>query len=131
MARRSGHIPENADGEAVEAALARVEKARAWAVRTDNEYNYRLAESLPDVDLDDATRAALADLADFIEAEAPDEETLQGEIYETARDHDVDVGDFFTAGYRLFLDEEQGPRLGPLLAALETTFVLDRLRLEG
>ena len=131
MARRSGHIPENADGEAVEAALARVEKARAWAVRTDNEYNYRLAESLPDVDLDDATRAALADLADFIEAESPDEETLQGEIYETARRHDVDVGDFFTAGYRLFLDEEQGPRLGPLLAALETTFVLDRLRLDG
>jgi len=131
MARRSGHIPENADGDAVEAALARVEKARAWAVRTDNEYNYRLAESLPDVDLDDATRAALADLADFIEAESPDEETLQGEIYETARRHDVDVGDFFTAGYRLFLDEEQGPRLGPLLAALETTFVLDRLRLDG
>jgi lysyl-tRNA synthetase class 1 len=131
MARRSGHIPEDADEDAVEAALARVEKARAWAVRTDNEYNYRLAESLPDVDLDDATRAALADLADFIEAEAPDEDALQGEIYETARRHDVDVGDFFTAGYRLFLDEEEGPRLGPLLAALETTFVLDRLRLDG
>jgi len=131
MARRSGHIPEGADEDAVEAALARVEKARAWAVRTDNEYNYRLAESLPDVDLDDATRAALADLADFIETEAPDEETLQGEIYETARRHDVDVGDFFTAGYRLFLDEAQGPRLGPLLAALETTFVCDRLRLDG
>ena len=131
MARRSGHIPADADEKQVEDALARVEQARNWAVRTDNAYNYRLAESLPDVEFDDATTSALADLADFIEAESPDEETLQGEIYEIAREHGVDVGDFFAAGYRLFLDESEGPRLGPFLAALDTTFVLDRLRLEG
>jgi lysyl-tRNA synthetase class 1 len=41
------------------------------------------------------------------------------------------VGDFFTAGYRLFLDEDQGPRLGPFLAALDRQFVVRRLRLEG
>jgi lysyl-tRNA synthetase class 1 len=131
MARRSGHIPDGATDDQVAAALARVEQARNWAVRTDNEYNYRLAEALPEVDFDAATEAALADLAEFIETESPDDETLQGEIYETARRHDVDVGDFFTAGYRLFLDEAQGPRLGPFLAALDTAFVLDRLRLEG
>ena len=131
MARRSGHIPADADAEQVEAALARVEQARNWAVRTDNAYNYRLAETLPDVEFDDATTNALADLADFVEAASPDEETLQGEIYEIAREHEVDVGDFFAAGYRLFLDESEGPRLGPFLAALDTTFVLDRLRLEG
>ena len=131
MARRSGHIPADADAEQVEAALARVEQARNWAVRTDNAYNYRLAESLPDVEFDDATTNALADLADFVEAASPDEETLQGEIYEIAREHEVDVGDFFAAGYRLFLDESEGPRLGPFLAALDTTFVLDRLRLAG
>ena len=46
----------------------------------------------------------------LVERESPDDETLQGEIYETARRHDVDVGAFFTAGYRLFLDAEEGPR---------------------
>ncbi|MFC7235428.1 lysine--tRNA ligase [Halosegnis marinus] len=131
MARRSGHIPADATAERVERALARVEKARNWAVRTDNEYNYRLAEELPDVSFDDATTNALADLAGFVEAEEPDGEALQEAVYETARDHGVDVGDFFTAGYRLFLNEAQGPRLGPFLAALDTTFVLDRLRLRG
>ncbi|MDZ7746782.1 MAG: lysine--tRNA ligase [Halobacteriales archaeon] len=129
MARRSGHLPEDASDEHVERALARVEKARAWAVRTDNEYNYRLAEALPDVAFDDATTNALADLADYVESERPDGETLHEEIFETARDHEIDVGDFFTAGYRLFLDEQQGPRLGPFLAALDTTFVTERLRL--
>ena len=44
MARRSGHIPADAAEAEAERALARVEKARAWARRTDNEFNYRLAE---------------------------------------------------------------------------------------
>ena len=131
MARRSGHLPEDASDEQVEDALARVETARAWAVRTDNEYNYRLADELPDVAFDDATTGALAALADYIETAEPDGEALHERIFETARDHGVEVGEFFTAGYRLFLDETQGPRLGPFLAALDTAFVTDRLRLQS
>ncbi|MFB6163796.1 MAG: lysine--tRNA ligase, partial [Haloarculaceae archaeon] len=130
MARREGHVPDDASPEAVGAALARVEKARNWAERTDNEYNYRLAEDLPAVDFDDDVAAALDDLADFTET-TDDGEAIQGEIYETAKRHDVPVGDFFAAGYRLFLDTDQGPRLGPFLAALDREFVLDRLRREG
>jgi lysyl-tRNA synthetase class 1 len=131
MAKRSGHIPEDASEAEIDAALERVEKARAWAVRTDNEFNYRLAEDLPDVDFEPGLDAALDELADFIESESPDDEALQGEIYETAKDNDVPVGDLFEAGYRLFLDEEQGPRLGPFLAAMDAEFVVDRLRREA
>ncbi|WP_246984463.1 lysine--tRNA ligase [Halorientalis marina] len=130
MARREGHVPEDAPVDAVHDALARVEKARAWAERTDNEYNYRLAEDLPAVDVDAATEAALDDLADFVET-TDDGEEIQGEIYETAKRHDVEVADFFEAGYRLFLDTDNGPRLGPFLAALDEQFVLDRLRREA
>jgi len=129
MARREGHIPEDAPPEAVADALDRVERARAWTERTDNEYNYRLAESLPDVAFDDATEAALDDLAGFV-ADHDDGEEIQGAIYETAKRHGLDVGEFFAAGYRLFLDTDNGPRLGPFLAALDETFVLERLRRE-
>ena len=131
MARRSGHVPADAAEVKVERALARVERARAWARRTDNEFNYRLAEELPDVEFDADTEAALEDLADFIAAEAPDAETLQGEIYETAKRNDVDVGTLFEAGYRLFLAETEGPRLGPFLAPMDTEFVVRRLRRSG
>jgi lysyl-tRNA synthetase class 1 len=130
MARREGHIPEDAPVDAVHDALARVEKARAWAERTDNEYNYRLAEDRPAVEIDAATGTALDDLADFVET-TDDGEEIQGEIYETAKRHDVEVADFFEAGYRLFLDTDNGPRLGPFLAALDEQFVLDRLRREA
>jgi lysyl-tRNA synthetase class 1 len=131
MAERSGHLPADADEETVDAALRRVEKARNWAVRTDNAFNYRLAEALPEVSVDGATATALDELAAFVETESPDEETLQGEIYETARDNDVPVGDLFEAGYRLFLDETEGPRLGPFLSALDEQFVVRRLRRES
>jgi lysyl-tRNA synthetase class 1 len=131
MAQRSGHLPEGATDAEIDLALERVEKARAWAVRTDNEFNYRLAETLPDTDFDASTTAALDELADFVEQESPDEESLQEEIYETARRNDVPVGDLFGAGYRLFLDESEGPRLGPFLAAMDDSFVADRLRREG
>jgi lysyl-tRNA synthetase class 1 len=131
MARRSGHLPGDAPEWAVADALARVENARTWAVRTDNEYNYRLAEELPDVTVTDAEAAALDALADDVEREAPDGDALQELIYEAARGAGVEVGDFFSRGYRLFLDEEQGPRLGPFLAALDRTFVVRRLRREG
>jgi lysyl-tRNA synthetase class 1 len=56
---------------------------------------------------------------------------LQGEIYETAKANEVAVGDLFEAGYRLFLDEEQGPRLGPFLAPMDDEPVVERLRREA
>ena len=131
IARREGHLPADAPDWAAERGLARVEFARSWARRTGNEYDYDLKrESMPDVAFDPTTETALDDLADFV-AGHDDGEEIQGEIYETARRHDVDVGEFFSAGYRLFFDDDQGPRLGPFLAQLDRDFVVKRLRREG
>ncbi|SFB81818.1 lysyl-tRNA synthetase, class I [Halobiforma haloterrestris] len=130
VARKQGHIPDDAPEWAVDGALARVERARNWARRTGNEFDYELKRSeIPDHDFDAATEDALEELADFIEA-GHDPEEIQGEIYETAKRHDVDVGAFFAAGYRLFFDEDQGPKLGPFLAKLDREFVVARLRRE-
>lgn len=74
----------------------------------NNEYNYRLQLELPDVEFDDDVAAALDDLDDFV-AEGHDGEGIQGEIYETARRHDLEVSEFFEAGYRLFFYKMQGP----------------------
>jgi len=130
IARREGHIPDDAPEWAIEQALARVELAREWAERTDNEYNYRIERTeLPDVALDAETATALDELADFVEA-GHDGDEIQGEIYETAKRHDLDIGEFFTVGYRLFFDEDEGPKLGQFLDALDDEFVVARLRRE-
>ena len=130
LARDEGHIPPDADADAVDAALARVENARNWAERTENEYDYLLQTDLPAVEFDDAVAAALDDLAAFVAA-GHDGEEIQAAMYETARDHDVEVSDFFAAGYRLFFDDTQGPRLGEFLGELERDYVVDRLRREA
>ncbi len=130
MARNEGHFDEDTPEWAIEEALERVEKARAWAERMDNEYNYRLQSSLPDASFDADTAAALDDLAAFV-ADGHTGEEIQGEIYETARAHDLEVSDFFKAGYRLFFDDTEGPRLGEFLGELDQDFVVRRLRREG
>jgi lysyl-tRNA synthetase class 1 len=131
VARKEGHIPDDADPDAVAAALSRVDRARTWARRTDNEFDYELQRAaMPDVDFDAETEAALDDLADFV-AEGHDGEAIQGQIYETAKRHDVDMGEFFGAGYRLFFDEDEGPQLGQFLGKLDREFVVQRLRREA
>ncbi len=130
IARREGHIPDDAPEWAINEALARVERAQTWARRTGNEFDYELKRSaLPDVSLDADIEAALDELAAFIEA-GRDGEEIQQKIFSTARDHDIDVSDLFSAGYQLLFDEEQGPKLGPFLAKLDKEFVVARLRRE-
>jgi lysyl-tRNA synthetase class 1 len=130
VAGKEGHLPDDAPRWARETALGRVDLASAWARRTDNEFNYKLKRAeMPAADFDAATERALDDLADFV-AEGHDGEAIQGEIFETAKRHDVAVGEFFGAGYRLLFDESEGPKLGPFLAKLDREFVLKRLRRE-
>jgi len=131
IARKEGHISDDAPEWAVEGALARVERAREWARRTGNEFDYELKRAeLPGTDFDAAIAAALDDLADFVAA-GHDGEEIQGEIYETAKRHDLDIGDFFSAGYRLLFDDTEGPQLGPFMAKLDQEFVVRRLRREA
>jgi lysyl-tRNA synthetase class 1 len=130
MARNEGHIADDTPEWAVEEALARVERARAWAERMDNEYNYRLQATLPAVEFDPSTENALDALADFVEAGHTGEE-IQGQMYELPEEHGIDTGEFFGAGYRLFFDADSGPRLGEFLGELDREFVVRRLRREG
>jgi lysyl-tRNA synthetase class 1 len=130
IARTENHLPDAAPGWAVEYALSRVGLARTWAARTDNEFNYELKRAaIPEVEFDERTERALDELAAVV-ADGADGETIQGEIYETAKRHDIDIGEFFAAGYRLFFDQPDGPKLGHFLAKLDREFVVDRLRRE-
>ena len=125
--RRSGHLPEDPTETQKRDALRRVELARNWALDHDNEYAVRVLDDKPDADFDADTRTAFDELADAVESGAsPDE--IQNAVFETARQNDLGVGGFFSDGYRLFLGQESGPKLGPLLSALDREFVVERLR---
>ena len=130
IARREGHIPDDAPEWAIEQALARVERASEWARLTDNAFNYELKRSaIPDHEFEAEIEQALDELADFVEAGHGGDE-IQSEIFAIAKRHEIDVGDFFGAGYRLLFDDIEGPKLGPFLAKLDADFVVGRLRRE-
>jgi lysyl-tRNA synthetase class 1 len=121
---------------AVEADLLaeRVAAARRWldtyapeearvAVQTDR--------VPPEADaLEDAQRAFLGALADH--ADRPDAPVAgpawQAVIFETAKSLELPPGRAFAALYAAFLGRASGPRAGWLLASLDRTFVIGRLR---
>jgi lysyl-tRNA synthetase class 1 len=85
----------------------------------------------PDADaLDEAQGAFLVALAD--RATGPDAPVTgpawQALIFETAKALDQPAGRAFAALYAAFLGRASGPRAGWLLASLDRTFVIDRLR---
>ena len=132
MARNEGHIDAETPEWAVTDALNRIEKARIWAERMDNTYNYQLQETQPAIDIDPTsdTAKALDTLAEVV-AEGSDGEEIQEAIFDIARDYDIPVGEFFEVGYQLFFNQSAGPRLGKFLGELYAEFVVQRLRREG
>jgi lysyl-tRNA synthetase class 1 len=130
IARKEGHIPDDAPEWAIEDALGRVERARNWARRTGNAFDYELKrQEMPNVAFDEGTQTALDELAAFIEKDHGGDE-IQQEIYDTAKRHDIEISDLFSAGYQLFFDDTEGPQLGPFLGKLDRDFVVARLRRE-
>jgi lysyl-tRNA synthetase class 1 len=130
IARKEGHIPPDASEAAIERALARVERASRWASRTGNACDYELKRTdKPEVEFGHKTQQALDELAAVVAA-GNDGDQIQEAVYETARDHGLDPADLFAAGYQLFFDDTQGPRLGPFLGRLDREFVVARLRRE-
>ncbi|WP_439815741.1 lysine--tRNA ligase [Zavarzinia sp. CC-PAN008] len=67
----------------------------------------------------EAERAALADLATFLEARPADSsaEALQNEVYEVGKRHGfTNLRDWFKGAYEVLFGQSQGPRLGSFIA---------------
>ena len=67
-----------------------------------------------DVQIDDATKKALAELADLLGADdEPDD--LQNTIYQIAKKNNVQPKDFFKILYQIILSTNRGPKIGPFI----------------
>jgi lysyl-tRNA synthetase class 1 len=67
-----------------------------------------------DVQIDDATKKALGELADLLEADdEPDD--LQNTIYQIAKKNNVQPKDFFKILYQIILSTNRGPKIGPFI----------------
>ena len=105
--------------------------ARAWLeAYAPDSARIAVQPELPDAaaELDEAQRTYLATLRPALEAAEWDGEAVQAAIFGTAKERGLPFGRAFAALYLAFLGRSSGPRAGWLLAALDRSFVLDRLR---
>jgi lysyl-tRNA synthetase class 1 len=116
----------------------RVGAARAWLdTYAPERAIVAIRETLPEEAVaglaDDQRRylAALADRATAVPAPPATGEAWQDMIFTTAGASGLSNGKAFAALYAAFLGRPNGPRAGWLLASLDTTFVIGRLREAG
>jgi lysyl-tRNA synthetase class 1 len=89
---------------------------------------FTVQESLPEVELDEAQRKFLANLADEIEGTKElNGQAMHDAIYAAAESAEIKPASAFQAVYRVILNQDRGPKAGWFLASLDHNWLLGRL----
>ncbi|HDI46623.1 MAG TPA: hypothetical protein ENF82_02330 [Candidatus Methanomethylia archaeon] len=109
----------------------RLEMAMNWVEKYAPErWKFSITEELlPEAakKLTDTQRSFLSRLAATFESKDWEEQELQNHVFTLARDMGLTPQEAFKAVYLALLGREYGPRLAPLLLALEKRWVVERL----
>lgn len=107
----------------------RVEYARRWLQSyADDEAKYELQPQLPNVALSSEQKIYLARVAEALQSSDWDGEALHTRLHDVKNEMNIPPKTAFAALYSIFLNKDHGPQAGWFLAALDKTFVLNRLK---
>ncbi len=117
--------------EEISNVMLRLTMAMNWVEKYAPErWKFTITEELlPEAasKLTDSQRNFLSRLATSFESKEWDEQELQNYVFTLARDMGLTPQEAFKAVYLALLGREYGPRLAPLLLALEKKWVVERL----
>lgn len=106
----------------------RARYAKFWlSMYAPEEFRYELQEELPEVELTDVQKKALAVLMEFMKGGHCTGEELHARLHEMKTEVPIQPKELFQAIYRIFLKRDSGPKAGWFLAGLPRDFVLSRL----
>jgi lysyl-tRNA synthetase class 1 len=110
----------------------RADYAKKWIEEyAPEKFVFKLQDTLPEAaaNLNDAQKAALTELATYIEKRAamPSGEEIQHRLHEIKESSSIAPAELFGALYLAFLGKSFGPKIGWFLSVLEKDFVLKRL----
>ncbi|MGQ9760222.1 MAG: lysine--tRNA ligase [Candidatus Methanomethylicaceae archaeon] len=119
-----GETSEREEGEAVH----RLRMAKNWVgMYAPSNMKFKISVETPSYrPVDEKERLFINKVISLIEKDLP-EADLQNEIFNSARSIGLDVSRAFRLIYLILLGSEKGPRLAPLLAALDKGWLLRRL----
>lgn len=121
-----GREPEEEDERG---AIARLEMAKSWVeLYAPNSMKFNISVEAPSYrPSDEKERRFINNLISLIERDLQ-EADLQNEIFNSARSIGIEVDRAFTLVYLILLGSKKGPRLAPLLMAIDKEWLLRRLR---
>ncbi|UCE95923.1 MAG: lysine--tRNA ligase [Candidatus Bathyarchaeota archaeon] len=131
--RRTIAIPGKASEKSTNYVLERIRRAYCWATEyAPTRYRIKMLPRMPeDVkhQLGEKDLAALASLADSLEAQEWTPADLKAEIYRIARDViKMSPKRFFQVIYLVFFGQKSGPQLAQFISSLDKESVITRLR---
>ena len=106
----------------------RARYAKFWlATYAPEEFKYELQDEMPDVELSEVQKNALAALAEYLQGGERSGEELHARLHEMKTEIPIPPKELFQAIYRIFMDRDSGPKAGWFLAGLPRDFVIERL----
>ena len=106
----------------------RARYAKFWlATYAPEEFKYELREEMPNVEISDVQKNALAALAEFFQSAERTGEELHLRLHELKTEIPIQPKELFQAIYRIFLNRDSGPKAGWFLAGLPRDLVITRL----
>ncbi len=111
---------------------SRIHYSKVWLEKSANEaHKFEVLKDLPD----DIKSQLTEQQKKFIELVIPifDQKDLGGDdihqkIYEATQSMGIKPGEGFKTIYKVFIGKTQGPRVGTFLAALDNSFIINRLK---
>jgi lysyl-tRNA synthetase class 1 len=130
--RRTGHVPGEISEQQRQQVLTRLEKAKSWAREyAPEDYRFEINWSGEAPELRDGQRGALQRMLETLRDHGFEgQEELDGALYGARDRSPVDTAEFFEAGYRALLLEDEGPRLSRLIMSIgveESAEILEKV----
>lgn len=112
----------------VEDAKSRLRMAKSWvASYAPQSLRFTISDKASPYKVEgEGERSFIESLLELMKRDLGEAE-LQNEIFNAARAQGLEVGKAFSVVYRIILGSERGPRLAPLLMALDREWLLKRL----
>ncbi len=116
------------DYEAADVSL-RLSVAANWiSLYAPSQAKFKISTGELDIRItDEVERKFVTSVANLVEGNLS-ETDLQNRIFESARALGIETGKAFSVLYRILIGSERGPRLAPLLLALDRDWVVKRLK---
>jgi lysyl-tRNA synthetase class 1 len=130
MLERTGH--KAAVQTQSESILRELKYVKNWIDRYAPEnIKFEIQKKLPELEISKAQHQFLAGLLDKIKPSAMQADEIHKAVYDSAMASDLKPAEAFKLIYRLFLNKDQGPKVGFFLSSLDKDFVLNRIALKG